>query len=137
MSYAYDLLYVTIGNEEVGARPTAWDAQDETGQGVDIAGKEINAIAWMTTCPGCGEMVDVLKPGLYIATDGTEFCFSCISCGAGKEVKKLQFSTEVEVVKKETPDVAVFIDPIKEGLFDNEVDHDVLLSLDEGLIELF
>lgn len=135
MSYAYDLLYITIGDEKVGARPTEWDRQDETGSGVDISGKEINAVTWMTTCPKCGGLVNVIKSGLYVASDGTEFCFSCPECGAGKELKKAQFSTSAD--KKQTVDIATFIDPIKEGLFENEVDVDLLLSLDEELIELF
>ena len=133
---AYDLVYITIGTETVGARPTSWDAEDVTGSGVDVNGNEVNPTEWMTTCPACADLVNVLKPNIYIATDKTEYCVKCPTCETGKEFKKSQFAAASEPAERK-PDAATFIDPIKKGLFDHSIDRDLLVTLDEELVKLF
>ena len=134
---AYDLIYVTVGDQQLGARPTVWDGKDETGFGQTIEGQPVEAVEWITTCPGCADLVNVIKDKLYISSDDTKLCFKCPTCETGKKFKEFQFLDEEEKAKKAVEIVTAFIDPIKEGLFDHPIDHELLAKLDEESVKLF
>ena len=39
----YSLRYITIGKEEVGARPIGWDSEDVDGFGTNAEGDKVHA----------------------------------------------------------------------------------------------
>jgi len=128
----YKLVEVRVGSQIVSARPVRWDEQDEDGFGHSVDGKEISAIGFHTTCPSCGELIDFDNVDLYLAIDDSENNLSCGACGAGN--KKLE--TQADSPKEEIQDrkeieikSAGFIDPIAEGLFDVEIDEEILGKL--------
>lgn len=125
---AYALSDFDINGTAIQARPVGWDGEDADGFGMDVAGEPVYPNAWVTTCPFCGNMVEVKKEEIYISEDGTEFSVKCDSCKSGKPFKRLQFDND-----SDGPDTAVFIDPIKAGLFTMEHDDKLLEQLDKDL----
>lgn len=80
----FQLKEIYIGDEMMHARPVQWDGKDFfDGEGRNERGDYINAIAWQTTCPGCGQQIQFGLNDVYIADDGTEDNISCPHCKAG------------------------------------------------------
>lgn len=125
---AYALSDFDVNGVTVQARPTGWDGEDVDGYGNDIAGEPVYPNVWVTTCPSCGNMIEIKKEEVYVSEDGTEFCVKCNDCESGKPFKRLQFSQG-----SDGPDIAVFLDPIEAGLFSIEHDSELLKQLDEEL----
>ena len=124
---AYALSDFDINGTIVQARPVGWDGEDVDGFGNDISGNPVYPTLWVTTCPHCGNMVEIRKEEVFISEDNTEFCVKCNSCESGKPLKRIQFGQE------SGPDTAVFLDPIEAGLFSMEHDSKLLKQLDKEL----
>jgi len=126
---AYALSDFNVNGTTIQARPTHWDGEDVDGVGNDIKGDPVYPDAWVTTCPFCGNMIEVKKEEVYISDDDVEFCIKCETCDSGKPQKRLQFSGETVA----EPDAAAFIDPIDAGLFSMDHDKKLLKQLDKDL----
>lgn len=130
MTPCYELKFVKIKNEVVGARPIGWNDVDIDGFGHDASGNDVMAVEWMTTCPYCGNMVQFEVAGVAkIKTDDQEDEYvSCGECGAGAEFipesskSGLDESNPVDV-DSIVLDVADFMDPLNED-FGFEIDYD-------------
>jgi hypothetical protein len=137
MTECYKLIDVVCGGHKLQARPVDWDRQDVDGFGNDRKGEPVNAIGFHTTCPRCGNLIDFRRSTLYVGTDETENNIKCESCGCGTDFSKLQneeSGKETVERKIEVPILTakklVFRDPIADGLFDEEVDLNLLAKLD-------
>lgn len=80
---AYDLIKVYVTNKPVEARPVQWDGKDFTGQGVDKDGNDINAIAYITTCPNCGDLIQFMVNS--VVKDGDHDTIVCNTCATKKK----------------------------------------------------
>lgn len=140
MTECYQLKFVKIGNEIVGARPVGWDKSDVDGFGHDEDGKDVNAIEWNTTCPLCADLVNFGLDSIYQDKSGNLFV-SCPSCNnpLPKNVEKIQsegmdssnpIDAETLLANFDNSDLA---DPIAEKLFDIEVDLERMPGLSESV----
>ena len=130
MILCYELIDVKVKNEKIQARPVAWDREICDGFGNDSKGEPVNSTEFHATCPFCGNLVHFAKTDI-----GSKGDIKCHTCGAGKARTE-----EDEVVVSETPSTTkivqpkrdVFQDPIASGLFDVDVDHELLERLESA-----
>lgn len=141
MTECYQLKYVKIGDEIVGARPTGWDKSDVDGFGHDEEGNDVNAIEWNTTCPQCADLVTFDVASIYQDRLGTLYV-SCDTCQSPlpDDVKQIQSSNK-GLDSSDPVDVEALlakfghndlIDPISEKLFDIEIDLERMPGLSES-----
>jgi hypothetical protein len=135
---AYDLIEIIVGPHESTARPIEWDGKDYDGQGNDEHGKPIGAIIYMTTCPGCAQLLQFKKEDLYIAADKTVNNVKCGICKLGRpSVPTPDEVHDLIVVLDEPSDLPeedeseslpsnIFVDPVLNGDFTIPVDADRL-----------
>ena len=126
----YSLKDVLVGSEMVSARPVGWDKVDYDGFGHDKDGEDVQAIEWASTCPSCGDLLQFIVTDIFKLNDN--YCVECKECGAGKRPEGLDISNPIDPEKMLENYVDVsFVDPIKSGTFDIEIDKDRLLRLAE------
>lgn len=121
----YALIDVKIGSVEIKARPVGWNGADYDGQGNNANGEPLEAIAFHTTCPNCGNLVHFMSQEIYKSPDGAENNITCSGCGAGAEKAKIQPRDAAKAWLK---------DPLADRTFSDEiVDLELLAKLDEEL----
>lgn len=101
----YDLLDITVGGEEIAARPIAWSGVDE-GEGLDADGNSITVLKYVSTCPKCAQLMEFTPA--EVAKSGDDNIVICQTCGAGPSEK--QKADGVTVVHVETTDTYTFGD---------------------------
>lgn len=120
----YALIDIKIGSVEIKARPVGWNGADHDGQGNNASGEPLEAIAFHTTCPKCGNLVHFMSQDIYRSVDGAENNIKCRECGSGAEESK---------IKKNTPQ-AWIKDPLLDKSFgDDIIDTELLAKIDEKL----
>ena len=139
---AYSLRHVFVNGAEVESRPVQWDGKDYDGQGHDESGRGVLPIAYITTCPECGNLIQFGASDIVIK-DGKDIvvCQRCLSPGnsgrpklgppntklqntmpKSSEAKSIETSKIIEAPKaveapkaEPKPDLSEFSDPIKSG----------------------
>jgi DNA-directed RNA polymerase subunit M/transcription elongation factor TFIIS len=101
----YDLLDISVGGEEVSARPVEWSGEDE-GEGLDASGVAITVTKYVSTCPKCAQLMEFSSSD--VVKNGEASVVICQSCGAGPSEE--QRADGVKVVHVETDDRYVFSD---------------------------
>lgn len=134
MTSCYDLITIKLKNEIIQARPVAWDREIADGFGNDVRGNPVTAVEFHATCPYCGNLVHFTSDDIYKDKQEKDNV-KCLMCRAGSEVGNVGAPKELKKTLAGGPKaieskVLVFIDPIADGLFDLEVDHDLLKELD-------
>lgn len=128
MTTCYEFIDVKLLGERIQARPVAWDREICDGFGNDKNGTPVVAIEFHATCPYCGNLVHFSKSDVYKDSFG-EDNIKCLTCHRGNEAVA-SASTVVEEVKVTLPTIQpkkqTFIDPIASGLFDLEVNMELL-----------
>jgi hypothetical protein len=130
MIQCYELIDVRIKNEMIQARPVAWDREICDGFGNDSKGVPVNSTEFHATCPFCGNLVHFAKTDIYSKDN-----IKCLECGAGNtkvEEDEVVVSTTPSAPKVVQPKRDVFQDPIESGLFDVDVDHELLERLESA-----
>jgi len=141
MTQCYQLIDVVCKGQQLQARPVEWDREDYTGFGKDRKGTEVKAVGFHTTCPNCGNLIAFKSTELYVGKNKSENNVKCGQCHYGtdkqdvvKEDKSVVHKIaklKVEVVEPTIePVVAAFRDPIADGLFDEDVNFELLKELD-------
>lgn len=130
MTKCYELIEIRIKNEDVFARPVAWDREIYDGFGNDKSGNPVNPTEFQATCPHCGNLVHFASKDIY-KDDKNKSNVKCFICGAGiQNVKGVEETQQKPETKEVTPQKEVFIDPIATGLFNLEVNYELLEKLD-------
>ena len=123
MIKCYELITIKVKKEEVLARPVAWDREIYDGEGNDKKGVPVNPTEFHATCPHCGNLIHFSLEDMYVAVSG-ENNVKCGECGAA------DIPAEAKEEKVILPSDVVFLDPIAEGLFDLEIDEELLKKVD-------
>lgn len=127
MTTCYDFIDIKIKTEKIQARPVGWDRPIVDGYGNGADGKPVKPTEFHATCPYCGNLVHFTIDDLYRDTAGMINNVKCLICRAGAEALVQAKQTE----KKEVvPQKMAFIDPIGDGLFELEVDLELLKKFD-------
>lgn len=139
MTECYKLVDVVCGGHQLQARPVGWDGEDVDGFGNDKKGYPVIAIEFHTTCPQCGNLVDFNKCDLYVGKDRSENNIKCETCGCGADFLKPQHAGNKKGITEKKIKLSafgaeklIFRDPIADGLFDEEVDLELLKKLDSA-----
>ena len=119
----YTLLEVNVGTEKILARPVRWVIEDVDGFGHDKDGNDVVPSGYHATCPKCGNLIDFAAEQIYIDEHLVEYV-ACDNCNAGADkIGDIDLSKPIEDSE--------IIDPIKDGVFDIEVDLEVLETLED------
>jgi hypothetical protein len=122
MTTCYDFITIRLKHEDIQARPVAWNKEIVDGFGNGSDGKPVSPTEFHATCPYCGNLIHFTVDDIFKDVNETDNV-KCLTCRSGNEA--------VEEVKKQAaiaPKTSIFIDPIATGLFDLEVDMDLLDS---------
>jgi hypothetical protein len=134
MTTCYEFIDIKLSGERIQARPVAWDREIYDGEGNDRKGNPVVATEFHATCPYCGNLVHFARTDIY-KDSFAEDNIKCLMCKRGAEAVG-SASTIVKKVKIElpsfTPKKQVFIDPIASGLFDVEVDLELLEKVESA-----
>ncbi len=125
MIKCYELISVIVKGETVFARPVAWDREIYDGMGNDAKGEPAVPTEYHATCPHCGNLIHFLVDDMYVAISGKNN-IRCGECGAASAPAE---SVETKVIQ---PVDMTYLDPIAEGLFDIEIDQELLEKLDSA-----
>ena len=134
MTECYKLIDVKLSREKIQARPVAWDREIHDGEGNDRKGNPAISTEFHATCPYCGNLVHFARTDIYkdsLAEDNVK----CGECKRGNKpvdgdleaVKEVKVTLPEFKAKKQS-----FIDPIGSGIFDVEVDMELLEKVESA-----
>lgn len=127
MIKCYELITVQVKGETVLARPVAWDREIYDGEGNDAKGDPANPTEYQASCPHCGNLIHFSNDDIYEGITGADNV-KCEECGA--HAKKADVEDDPDTTSAIEPKEVTFLDPIADGLFDLDVDLDLLKELD-------
>lgn len=131
MTTCYNFIDIKLASEKIQARPTGWDREIYDGFGNDKNGNPAIATEFEATCPYCGNLVQFSKGDIF--KDSLEDDnIKCTSCNKGNKAVGQEVVVETQVLPEFQPKKQVFIDPIESGLFDIDVDIELLKKVESA-----